>query len=303
MAKALGVNRSTIYRELNRNGGKRGGYDNQRAQAKANLRRQRLHLPRTYTVENRRIVHDLLQKRWSPRQIAGWLLKEKGIKVSHETIYADIRADKQAGGDLWKYCRHSMKHRRRPVGGSIPIPERVGIEERPKEADGKRFGDFEMDTIIGKDGKGAILTITERLTNYSMAEKLPKGKDADGLAKAVIRLLTPFIGHIRSITTDNGSEFAAHKTIAKRLKTTVYFAHPYSAWEKGAIENFNKLLRQYIPKKADFEDFKQQDIMTFQKEINERPREKLNFATPKNEFYSHFWNCCTSYLNLPLKKR
>lgn len=93
-----------------------------------------------------------------PKPIAGCLLKEKAIKVSHEIIYADIRADKQTGGE-WMYCRHSMKYRRRPVGGSIPIPERVGIEERPKEVDGKRFGDFEMDTIIGKGRKGAILTI------------------------------------------------------------------------------------------------------------------------------------------------
>ena len=288
IAKALGVDRSTIYRELHRNGGKHGGYDCRQAQAKANLRRQRLHLPRTYTIDIRRMVHELLRKRWSPKQISGWLLRKKNIKVSHETIYSDIRADKLAGGSLWKYCRHSLKHRRRPVGRSIPIPDRVGIEERPKEADGKRFGDFEMDTIIGKDGKGAILTITERLTNYSFAEKLPNGKNADELAKAVIRLLTPFIGHILSITTDNGSEFAGHKLIAKRLKTKVYFAHPYAAWEKGAIENFNKLLRQYIHKKDDFKNFDEKDIKKFQAEINERPREKLNFATPKNVFYSHF---------------
>lgn len=288
IAEALGVSRSTIYRELKRNGGKRGGYDDVLAQAKTNLRRQRLHLPRTYTLEMKRLVHGLLRKRWSPKQISGWLLKEKGVKVSHETIYADIRLDKLSGGGLWKYCRHAMKHRSRPVGKHIPIPDRIGVEERPPEADGTSFGDFEMDTVIGKDGKGAILTITERSTNYSMAEKLPEGKNAKALAKTVVRLLTPYIGHIRSITTDNGSEFAEHKTIAKKLHTTVFFTHPYSAWEKGAIENYNMLLRQYIPKKADFNDYSEQQIKTFQKEINERPREKLNFATPKREFFSHF---------------
>lgn len=107
-----------------------------------------------------------------------------------------------------------------------------------------------------------------------MAEKRPKGKDSDGLAKAVIRLLTPFIGHIRSITTVNGGEFAAHKAIAKRLKTTVFFAHPYSAWEKDANENFNKLLRQYIPKKPDFNDFQQQDIMTLSERYQRKAKRK-----------------------------
>ena len=105
-----------------------------------------------------------------------------------------------------------------------------------------------------------------------MVEKLPKGKNADEPAKVAVRMLMPFIGSILSITTNNGSEFARHKTIAKRFKTTVYFAYPYAAWEKGAIENFNKLLRQYIPKMADFNDFNEQDIMTFQKEIDERPK-------------------------------
>jgi len=139
IAATLGVDRSTVYREIKRNGGNNGGYDNAKAQARANLRRQRLHLPRTYTIELRREVHGLLRKLWSPRQISGWLLREKGIRLSHETIYADIRADRQAGGDLWKFCRHSMKHRKRPVGKCPQIPDRVGIERRPAEADGTRF--------------------------------------------------------------------------------------------------------------------------------------------------------------------
>lgn len=181
-----------------------------------------------------------------------------------------------------------MKRRKRPEGKNIPIPDRVGIEERPPEADSTRFEDFEMDTIIGRDGKGAILTVTERSTNYSMAERLPEGKNTVALAKTAVRLLTPYIGHIHTITTDNGSEFAAHKLMARKLHTTVYFAHPYSAWEKGAVENYNKLLRQYISKKADFNNYTEQQIKNFQKEINERPREKLNFATSQKVFFRHF---------------
>jgi len=235
IAATLGVDRSTVYREIKRNGGNNGGYDNAKAQARANLRRQRLHLPRTYTIELRREVHGLLRKLWSPRQISGWLLREKGIRLSHETIYADIRADRQAGGDLWKFCRHSMKHRKRPVGKCPQIPDRVGIERRSAEADGTRFGDWEMDTIIGKNGKGAILTLTERSTNFSMAELLPAGKDAKQLAKPVVRLLTPYMGSVYTVTTDNGGEFAEHKYISERLHTTVFFAHSYSSWEKGTI--------------------------------------------------------------------
>lgn len=240
IAAALGVSRSTVYRELKRNGGRRGGYDKAQAQANANLRRQRLHLPRTYALELKREVHALLRKYWSPRQISGWLLKKKGVRVSHETVYADIRTDKLAGGDLWKCCRHRMRHRRRPVGKRMPIPDRVGIELRPPEADGTRIGDLEMDTVIGKGGKGALLTITDRKTNCAMVVKLPKGKEAAALAKATVSALTPFIGHIPTITTDNGTEFACHKYIAKMLRTTVYFASPLRFMGKGS----NRKLQQ-----------------------------------------------------------
>lgn len=111
------------------------------------------------------------------------------------------------------------------------------IDEREPQADGTRFGDWEMDTIIGKDGRGAILTLVERSKDYLLMKKLPRGKNAEALAKTVVAMMTPFIGNIKSITTDNGSEFAGHKVIAQRLKTKVYFAHPYSSWEKGNIEN------------------------------------------------------------------
>ena len=131
-------------------------------------------------------VRLLKEEQWSPFQISGYLAKQE-IHVSHETIYRIIRKDKRDGGSLYKNCRHRLKHRARPVGGNrISIPNRTSISERPAEADGKRFGDFEMDTIVGKDGHGAIVTLTERSTNMLFMRKLNKGKNAEELARTVI---------------------------------------------------------------------------------------------------------------------
>ena len=121
-------------------------------------------------------VRLLKEEQWSPVQISGYLSKQEK-HISHETIYRIIRKDKRDGGSLYKNCRHRLKHRTRPVGGKrISIPNRTSISERPAEADGKRFGDFEMDTIVGNDGHGAIVTLTERSTNMLFMRKLNKGK-------------------------------------------------------------------------------------------------------------------------------
>jgi len=116
-------------------------------------------------------------------------------------------------------------------------------------------------------------------------EKLKYGKNAKHLTEAVTRLLTPYINHVHTITGDNGTEFADHQTIAKILKTKFFFTHPYSSWEKGLIENTNKLVRQYIPKKTNFNKINRQQIKYIQYKINNRPREKLNFYSPKEIFF------------------
>ena len=144
------------------------------------------------------------------------------MSISHETIYRIIRKDKQNGGDLYKNCRHKLKHRARPVGGRrISIPNRTSIDERPVEADGKRFGDFEMDTIVGKDNHGAIVTLLERNTNMLLMRKLNKGRNARELARTVIHLLAPYKKHVKSIATDNGTEFAYHEMISKSIRVLV----------------------------------------------------------------------------------
>ena len=147
-------------------------------------------------------------------------------------------------------------------------------------------GIWEMNTIIGKDGKEAILTLKERSTQLLLMTKLNKGKNAKEVAKEVVRLLLLFKGKmLKNITTDNGSEFAKHQEITKKLGVVVYFADTYALWQKGAIENTNKLIRQYIPKQANFDDYTDKKIAMIQKKINNRPRQKLNFETPKIEFY------------------
>ena len=125
---------------------------------------------------------------------------------------------------MYKNFRHRLKHRARPVGGKcIVIPNRVSISERPKEVDGVRFGDFEMDTIVGKGNCGAIVTLVEKQTNMLFMRKLKHGKNAKKLAETVKQLLMPFKGKIKSITTDNGMEFAAHEIISKSLGVTSVF--------------------------------------------------------------------------------
>ena len=286
IAAAIGKHKSVISRELKRNRDSKGRYSGKSAQEIVEARKKRLSKRRKFTPEvKNRIERYMRQNQMSPEQIVGYC-KNKGYNmVSVERIYQHIREDKEEGGDLYKHCRHHLKHRKRPVGQHFPIKDRVSIDERPAEADGKRFGDWEMDLIVGAGNKGAMVTLVERSTGHTLIRKLPNGKDAKGVCAAVIAMLIPYKKHVLTITTDNGPEFAEHKRLAKALDTKVYFAHPYCSWEKGLIEYTNKLYRQYIPKGANFDDFSDQDIKHIQYKINKRPRKKLGFKTPKLCFY------------------
>lgn len=287
IAKTLNVSVSTISREIKRNSW-RNKYRHKEAQELADGRKQRL--ANNHRIKNKvkqRILYYLTQEQWSPMQISGYL-KREGISVSHEYIYQIIRADKKEGGILYTHLRHKGKHRKRPVGKCSHIPDRISIHERPKEADGTRLGDLELDAIIGKDGKGVIVTLVDRKTNYLMMKKSRKGKDAEEVAKIVRDLGFPYRHHIKTITTDNGPEFRCHRKISQALGATVYFADPYSSWQKGCIENTNKLIRQYIPKGTDFDTLTDEQILQIQYKINRRPREKLNFMTPTECFFKYF---------------
>ena len=286
IAKAINVSPSTVSREIRRNSGVRGRYNWETAQANAVQTKRKK--PGNRSIDKDVMEegkHLLVTEQWSPEQISGVLAKD-GKYISHETIYRMIRKDKAEGGTLYKHCRHKLKHRTRPVGGKrISIPNRTSISERPTEADGKRFGDFEMDTIVGRGNHGAIVTLIERSTSMLFMRKLKKGKNAKDLARTVIHLLSPFKEHVKSITTDNGTEFACHEMIGKSLGVTICFADPYASWQKGAIENANGLIRQYVPKTETFEHVSHQQITKYSKKINIRPRKKLEFKTPHECFY------------------
>jgi IS30 family transposase len=244
----------------------------------ASLRKERMKKPRKLHYDVKQEIVAMIKQDWSPQQITGRLKLKNMPAISHETIYKIIRKDKADGGVLYKHTRHKLKHRKRPVGSRISIKDRVSIDQRPDIVDAKeRFGDWEIDTIIGENNRGAIVTMVERQTAFMMMEKLEHGKNAKELTKVVVRLLTAYMRHVHTITGDNGTEFADHQNIARLLKTKFFFTHPYSSWEKGLIENTNKLIRQYIPKKANFDDFNQQQIKEIQYKINNRPRRNLKF--------------------------
>lgn len=292
IAEALGVHVSTIYRELSRNRNKRGGYAHN-AHEMAMERQERI--VRNATISNS-LKFECLQRirvdQWSPEEISG-ALKKDGKRVSHTTIYKWVKEDKLAGGTLYKNLRHKGYRRKEnpyKAASARNIPNRTSIKDRPAEADGKRFGDWEMDLIIGKNGFQAILVLVERSTGYVIIHRLKHGKKAKELAKDVIRLLYAYKAEgVLTITTDNGSEFSQHAMITKALNgVTVYFADPYASWQKGLVEYTNKLIRQYIPKGSDFDEYSPPALMEIQKKLNNRPRKKLNYSTPKREFFKHF---------------
>ena len=220
-------------------------------------------------------------EQWSPEQVSG-RLSLMGQKVCKSTIYNWINSTSPHYKDnIRKYLRHKGKKYKKSVEGkATPIRNRVSIDERPDEGFGESVGDLEMDTIVGKDGKGAIVTLVDKYSSLLLMRKLDTGKKAAPLAQAVIDIVKEAKIKVRSITTDNGTEFAEHEAISKGLGCNVYFAHPYSSWEKGAIENANGLIRQYIPKKENFDNYTHSEIRTIQDKLNARPRKKFDFLTP-----------------------
>jgi transposase, IS30 family len=285
----LKVHKSSIGRELNRNISRTGKYNPESAQILAFERKERFGIKRKFTKSVEQKVRDyIIKDQWSPEQIVGYCKKQSIIMVSVERIYQYIRLDKEKGGLIYKYLRHKLKHRKRPVGeDKSQIKDKVSIDLRPEKVNSREeFGHFEMDLVVGKEHKGAVLTITERVSKFFICQYLPHGKTAKEVAKAVNNLLLPYKNYVHSITTDNGLEFAEHKWISKKLDTIIYFTHPYSSWEKGQIENMNKLFRQYIPKKEVINEYNTMNLKEIQYKINSRPRKNLNFEKPVEVFYN-----------------
>lgn len=287
IAVELNVHRSTIAREVKRNRSHKGYYHARDAHEACLLRHLFKRKAEKMTGKTVRLTRDYLKLDLSPEQISAVLNDYHGIKLSHETIYRFVIADKVAGGSLFQHLRHRFKKNKKRYGsqdGRGHIKDRVMIDERPEIVNRKsRIGDWEIDTVIGKNHQGALITIVERKTNFTLIRHISK-RTASLVALHVIDMLKPCREFVRTITSDNGKEFSLHKKIAKALKCDIYFAHPYSSWERGLNENTNGLIRQYFPKGSDFSGITTRQIKRVMDRLNNRPRKLLGWYTPNELF-------------------
>lgn len=287
IADEVGVNKSTISRELKRNKGQRGWRPKQ-AQELRDGRRQACTNAKRFTRDDWEGVESLIRQDMSPDQAAERLALEGGLQISHETIYQHIYADKRGGGKLWQHLRCQKPRRKRYASGQErrgTIKNRVGIDERPEIVKQKaRIGDWEGDTVIGKNHRGALVTLAERKSRYILAAPVPS-KHAGGVAMAITRLLRPHKRKCHTVTLDNGKEFAEHEEIAAALKVDIYFANPYCSWERGLNENSNGLIRQYFPKGMELTEVTQEQVQLAIDRLNHRPRKVLGYRTPFEVFF------------------
>ncbi len=286
IASEIGVSQSTVSRELDRNRGERG-YRYRQAHEKALARRQNACQPTKMTIGMVGLIESKLRLQWSPEQISGWLKVEKGKLISHERIYLHVWQDKRLGGDLYTHLRRQgKKYDKRRHGKSTrgQIANRRCIEERPGIVEQRaRLGDWEIDTVIGKGHQGALVTIVERTTQKLLCANVSR-KTSEEVTKATIKLLKPYKDFVHTITADNGKEFSGHEKIAKALEADVYFAHPYSSWERALNENTNGLLRQYFPKNMSLRRVSHIDVMSAVRRLNTRPRKTLGYRTPNQRW-------------------
>lgn len=331
IARRLGVHRSTITRELKRGSWQpehdhanlrpylrnklhtRGPHDRLylagQAQLRADTRKARSHQPFRMTYD--RLVDWVitqLRKGWTVEEITGRVPIEfpadPRMRVSAETLYAWIHDPAQQHRGLRQYLPFGHKKRRRWKGRNVHRERfkwRTSIHDRPETIEDRgQFGHWESDSVIGARGTGGIHTTVERTSRYFQAVRIPQ-VTARATVDAQIRLFRSLPGHaVRSVTVDNGSEFAFHYELADTLAVPTYFADPYSAYQRGTNEHFNGRLRRYLPKGTSFENLTQAELDEFVHEINNRPRKILGWATPAEIFHELAWEhtpttrCCNS---------
>jgi IS30 family transposase len=291
IAEVLNRSVSSISREISRNSNPDGSYQaaaaNQRAairSASASCRHSRIEPERWKYVDQA-----LTQGQWSPEQIRNHM-KFAGLKrISHEAIYQHILRDKEKGGSLHHEMRHKIRSYRRrgaPRERRGRIPNQRMIETRPPIIEQRlRFGDYELDTVIGRPSGEVLVTIVERRSRHTLMLKA-SDKSAIAVTAAIITALTPYKGKIHTLTYDNGKEFTNHLLIDDVLGSTGYFANPYRSWERGLNENTNGLIRQYFPKRTDFAEVSAEQIQEVQEKLNGRPRKCLGWRTPNQILFN-----------------
>jgi len=284
IARVLGRHRSTISREVRRNGTPRDGcYRPQLAEWYARGRRAHSRRNRQFSGADLERVRALLAEHWSPEQVAGRLRLEGRLQISHETIYRYIWADKAAGGTLYTHLRGARKQRRKRYGrydsrgrvaGKRPITARPAVVETRTQ-----LGHWEADTVVGP-GRPCILSLVERKTGYVVIGQL-RARTTAAVNRRATALIQAQRHPVRTITADNGTEFHDYPAIERATGTRFYFATPHHAWERGTNENTNGLIRQYLPKRRSMATLTQQDCDRLAAQLNRRPRKRLGYRTPE----------------------
>ena len=283
IAQEIGTHKSTVSRELHRNTGLRG-YRPHQAHDFATTRKDN-NQPRILFSHWTEICR-LLKQYWSPEQISWRLYQEQGFRVSHEWIYRYIYQDKQAGGQLFRYLR-CQKQRKKRYGSHQrrgSIPNQTMIDERPAHVENRsEIGHWEGDTLIGKGHQGVLVSVVERKSRYTVLGQA-KRKTKELVANEVVRRMEPYQDRCQTLTVDNGKEFTDHHQMSSGLQADIYFAHPYSSWERGTNENTNGLIRQFFPKKMTLSTVSEQALQLAVDRLNNRPRKTLNWRTPHEVF-------------------
>lgn len=285
IAERLGVHRSTIYNELKRNSGPKG-YLPEEAQQRTDARRRVRRRRKMDDPETGRYVRERLERNWSPDQIAGRSRLEfprhPRRRVSRQTIYAWIDRERRFGRRHWRECLRFGKPRRRRPQNAGRLPGAVSIEGRPRVVDlRRRFGDWEGDTIVGCGRRGGLVSLVERKSGYTLLRRV-KDLCADTVREALECKLAPLPDPLRRTATfDNGKEFAEHQRLADAVGMEMYFAKPYSAWQRGTNENTNGLVRQYWPKGTDLAAESHRAVAAVEALLNDRPRKRLDYQTPR----------------------
>ena len=292
IARALGRDRATITRERARNA-TGAGYCAARAQRRYEERREACRKPRKLEHGPLR-AHVFERILWghTPEQVAGRLPLEHPedprMRISHEALYQALYRDERLHCLIAHLPQARPKRRKRGQGKTRrgpSIPNRVGIEERPAEVEGReRFGDWEGDTVVGAHQRGGLTTLVERKSRLLRA-CVCQTKDASAVARGIVQTLEEMpASWLKTLTFDNGTEFARHEDLAPALPVTVYFARPYASYQRGTNENTNGLLRRYFPKGYDLRALPQEQLDRVVEEINNRPRKTLGYRTPNEIF-------------------
>jgi transposase, IS30 family len=291
IAQQLGRHRSTIWRELKRNGARLdGSYRPSKAIERTAGRRSRSRRNQRFGPDDWRQVETLLARYWSPEQVSGHLGRVGCLLISHETIYRHVWADWRHGGRLHLALRGARKQRRKRNGRYDSRGRLAGkrhISERPTAADNRsRTGHWEIDTVMGHGSKDCIVSIVDRRTGYLVIGKL-KARTAEETTSKTIELIRKADTSFRTITADNGTEFHSYKEIERATGVKFYFANPHHSWERGTNENTNGLIRQYLPKRTSMAKVTQQQCDVIAEKLNNRPRKRYDYQTPREMLYGY----------------